>query len=480
MLSVSLSCSYEFPSTATDTNSEFGNLDLSNVIVVGGGQASGFMDGAFYKDGQSNSFANILFKGLDGVNFEQFQISSENGFNKEESIGSSIKGRYELKFVDIDINTILQIPTEGDQVGYSENNTIKNDFSFPDFRIYDLNNPIQNVENAYISALEGVDRTKSIADLIIEQDPSLIIMAFGYDELLSYAKKGASGELEPELNDIVDGDAVRPEFFAEALTSFLNRVELETQAEVIIFDTPEVSNLPFFTEVEYFFNDVSISDFQLDNHYFDYNIDVQQFNPGQDRNNRRPLISFFTPAKQDGTQLVIIDEDLSVATRPDGSFIPKIRQATENDFILYPIKNQRFADNEFNPKRDIYSDLGALTPVPDEFTVTPEENLSINFLARQYNQVIQGVVSGNSRFYEFEFSTFLRDLANGSLADNGIIFTSTVSRKGAISSDGLYLNPQGNALLANQLITFFSENFGSDLVKVDATKFRSNFYFSEN
>ncbi|MBO6620440.1 MAG: hypothetical protein JJ892_10125 [Balneola sp.] len=472
-----LNCSYEFPSSPQQ-GQDPGSLSLDRVVVLGGSSAAGFMDGALYTEGQSSSFGNILINHINEDSYNQFAINSENGLNQEatEFESNGVRGKYSLEFLDIDLNTILQLSSDGENVqAFQGEADSVNEYAFPGLTADLIDDEIGTVSNQYLSRADFNPQT-SLIDQVISKNPSLVIIAFGMEEVLSYTVKGASGDLDPDPDTSISGDAVLPEEFSLALNNLMTRIRLETSAEVVLFNVPDIVNVPYFSEVEYYFNDVSIPDGTLNNFYADFNQAVQFHNTTADRQNRRPIIDFYTPAGQDGTQLVIVDEDLPQAFGENGQEIPKYRQATENDLILYPVKKLRFRDENFDPKQDRYSEFGGLVPLADEYVITPTEKSDINFLVQQYNQTIEGISRESARFRVFDFKAFIRNVTSGAFSSNGVIFSASVQRKGIYSADGIYFNPQGNALLANELINFINSNYDAKLIQIDPNSFRGNVF----
>ncbi|XWN37597.1 MAG: hypothetical protein ROO71_01470 [Balneola sp.] len=472
-----INCSYEFPSSPQQQQ-DSGSLNLDRVIVLGGSSAAGLMDGALYTEGQTNSFGNILVNHINENSYKQFTINSENGLNQEatEFESNGVRGKYKLEFLDIDLNTILQVSSDGENIpSFQGDSDSVNEYTFPGLTADLIDDEIGSISNQYLSRA-NLNSQSSLIDEIINQDPTFVIIAFGMEEVLSYAIQGASGDLDPDPSTSINGDAILPEEFSLALNNLVTRIRLETNAEVILFSVPDIVDVPYFSEVEYYFNDVSIPDGTLNNFYADFNQDVQFHNTTADRQNRRKIIDFFTPAGQDGTQLVIVDEDLPQAFNEDGQEIPKYRQATENDLILYPVKKLRFRDDNFDPKQDRYSEFGGLIPLADKYVITPTEKSDINFLVQQYNQTIEGISRESDRFRVFDFKAFIRNISSGTYSSNGVIFTASVQRKGVYSADGIYFNPQGNALLANELIDFINTNYDAQLIKIDPNTYRGNVF----
>ncbi|WP_332911900.1 hypothetical protein [Algoriphagus boritolerans] len=125
------SCSYEFPVNEIIEPTS-GEANFASTIVIGDGIAAGFMDGALYDRGQSNSFAVQMtnqMKSLGGGNFNLPLINSVNGFYAIGP-GNSILGRLILKTVN-GVTSPAPIGP-GDLPGpFSGNKAELNNFSIP-------------------------------------------------------------------------------------------------------------------------------------------------------------------------------------------------------------------------------------------------------------------------------------------------------------------------------------------------------------
>ena len=65
-----------------------GELDVSSFVMLGGAQASGYMDDALYFEGQENSLANLIALQLTKVGLPNFQQPWVN----EGSVGIGLTG----------------------------------------------------------------------------------------------------------------------------------------------------------------------------------------------------------------------------------------------------------------------------------------------------------------------------------------------------------------------------------------------------
>src|SRR5690606_3053025 len=101
ILGVAVSCTYDFPVEDIQPPTA-GEADFTNMIVIGDGIAAGFMDGALYDRGQSNSFAVHLSEQMKLVNGGTFNVPSINSANGFYAMGpnNTVLGRLVLKITN--------------------------------------------------------------------------------------------------------------------------------------------------------------------------------------------------------------------------------------------------------------------------------------------------------------------------------------------------------------------------------------------
>ncbi|MEM7299016.1 MAG: hypothetical protein AAF391_12210, partial [Bacteroidota bacterium] len=192
LLILLLGCTYEFPEQVPPARAFD---DISEMAVIGGSWASGFMDGALYSDGQNHSFPNLIAGQLalvssNGITFSQPMITTDGGQNEFEGPGV---GKYFIEYLipasqlyfkntDSGENTIL--PYIGGQV---------TNLSYPSFKLSDFSsNP--SPTNIYADRFSG---GSTLSDQVDALNASTVLIQPGFADLLNYAASGLTGQANP-------------------------------------------------------------------------------------------------------------------------------------------------------------------------------------------------------------------------------------------------------------------------------------------
>ena len=253
ILSVTFSCKPK----ETSIEVSAGEVDATRFVSIGGIATSGFMDDALYAEGQENSLGAILseqFKLLGGGDFNQpLMPTSSVGWSK---IGLSrlLLGN-KTDCLGVTSLSPLRIASQGDLTGfgsyvYSSSNKFNN-FGIPfikstEFSTPGIGNPANGpgLFNPFFTRMASNPINGTIKADILAKNPTFFTLFTGMDEVLEYAKNGASvGSLTPVSGAVGIG-------FDGSITDLL--IDLTGNgARGAISNIPDVTDFPYFTTIPF-------------------------------------------------------------------------------------------------------------------------------------------------------------------------------------------------------------------------------------
>lgn len=432
ILSVTFSCKPK----ETEIEVSAGDIDATRFVSIGGMTTSGFMDDALYAEGQENSLGAILS--------EQFKLIGGGVFNQPmmpiNSVGWSKIGLsrlllgYKTDCLGVTSLSPLRIASQGDLTGfgnyvYSSSNKFNN-FGIPfikttEFSTPGIGNPANGpgLFNPFFTRMASDPINGTIKADVLAKNPTFFTLFTGMDEVLEYAKSGAStGNLSP-VNGAVgigfDGS------IADLLTDLTGN-----GARGVLSNIPDVTDFPYFTTIP-----------------FDgLNLDADNALTLNDIYN--PIGIYF----QVGKNAFVIEDPTA------GAF--GVRQMVEGELILLSVPLDSMKCNK----------MGSVFPFRNEFVLTNPELSEIRNTINGFNTVLSSAATNYNLAYVDSYS-FFKQLKTG-IVYNGISISAKFVSGGAYSLDGVTLNPRGNALLANEFIRAINQKFKATIPNVDATKYR--------
>jgi hypothetical protein len=209
-LSFLSACSYNRPEIS-ETSDRFESETFTRFYVIGDGYSAGFMNGTLTSEGQGYSYPNVIGNKIDDYFetdiFRQADVQTNLGLNRFED---GILGQYELFYRSPGDEVLARRVLEGEIPSPLDGDAFTlRDFSLPGIRSYEFDNPSQSVENLYLNRLSLAGQS-SLLDLVIEQNPSVVLISVGYDDLLPYVMSSATGETDLPVEEIssVDGTPI--------------------------------------------------------------------------------------------------------------------------------------------------------------------------------------------------------------------------------------------------------------------------------
>lgn len=506
---VFVSCENEFDESVENGEVyEAGQADFSKFVSVGNSLTSGFADNALYIEGQQNSFPNIMA--------QQFELVGGGEFNQplvNDNIGGLLFNGNQLP----GFNTRLVLtanamgPVGPSNIAGTPTTDIANVFSGP------LNNFGVPGAKSFHLGLQGYGNP---ANLPAAANPFYIRMAsttnatvigdataangtfftlwIGNNDILSYATSGGSGVDQNAANNINpatygSNDITDDNVFAQVYSGYVTALTANG-AKGALVNIPDVTSIPFFTTVPFAPFSPLNPDFApqipaLNAFYAQLNGAFAAFGFPE------RSITFSTTA---ASPAVVFDEtlqditpQLTAALAPQfgplaglvAAQFGQVRPATAGDLltltssgVLGEINQTRFGQltgaGLDQATAGLLSANGLTFALQDQFTLTPDEQSRVANAQAAYNATIAGLAAANGLAL-VDARTALQGVAQGGVAFNGGVLTSTFASGGAFSLDGVHPTPRGYAFTANTVIDAINATYGSTVPRVDIGQYKT-------
>lgn len=435
-------------------NADRGSADFTKYVSVGNSLTAGYADGALYKSGQINSYPNILaqqFTTVGGGAFIQPLIETEDGIGLNvtpfglyltpkmvlkilpdmDCGGTPIPGSYSLK-----PDLLTHTP---DQAAYGAILAARpvaagpyNNMAVPGAQLQHLffkgyGSPLGNPFFARFAS----NPLASIIEDVMAQQPTFFSLWIGNNDVLTSALAGTSLLVTP-----VDTFA---KYYPMAVGALLASGK---QPKGIVATIPDVTSIPFFTTIsqQLPWNGIVLDATQatgLNTLYgmFGHTEITWQAGPNG-----------FVVAKEDGTWAHMGPQDLFLLTLPTDSIKCKgmgIVDTTGGGYKLYPI--------------------------PGKFVLDANEQAVIKQHVDAFNGIIKQTAAVKGLAVA-DMNQVLKSFASGMVFD-GIKFNTSFVTGGLFSTDGIHVNPRGNAVIANYFIQAINATYGSTIPQVSVTDY---------
>lgn len=457
-----------------------GEADFSNYVSVGNSLTSGFADGALYLDAQLQSFPAIMAGQMELTGGGEFIQPLVN-----DNAGGLLAGGIQITPNRFVLASDGMGSPAGPAVftGQAPTTDITNavtgklnNYGVPGAKSFHLGAPgygnIAGVATGQANPYYVRFATGGMATVIGDAaaaNPSFFTLWIGNNDILSFATSGGvgvdqTGNIDPTTyggNDITD-----PNVFASVVSSYVTALT-SNGAKGALINIPDVTSIPFFTTVPA--NAIPLDATTAG--AVMANPTIQQYNGGLQVAAGAGLI---TPAEATlrtinfsaGQNFMLMeDEDL---TNLSGLGLPNLRQTNDTDLITFTSATVIGTSVGGNPQAII----GVSVPLQDQNVLTATEQALVSAAQNAYNATIEALASANDLAF-VDARAVLAQVANGGVAINGGVLTSTYASGGAFSLDGVHPTPRGYAFTANAIIDAINNQYGSTIPKVDAATYRS-------
>jgi hypothetical protein len=490
-LLVIASCEPEFEqSVENDQIYESGEANFSNYVAVGNSLTAGFMDNALYREGQMNSFPNIMagqFEFAGGGEFTQPMVNDNLGGLLLN--GEKISPNRFVLAVGEDGNPapaeLAGTPTT--EITNKLNGSFNN-MGVPGARSFDLTfngygNPanLPSAANPYYARFASSPDASVIEDAVA-QGPSFFSLWIGNNDVLGYATSGGAGQdqtgnLDPSTygpNDITD-----PNVFAQVYSSLVDGLN-QSASGGILMNVPDVTSIAYFSIIpaKTVTLDAETAS-QLNAQFSLYNtqvlgglaqVGVISESEAQARQiNFSAGNNFVTMQDENLTDISTILQGPPFSLDPQtAQILSQLRQANDSDLI--PFSAAQVIGTTVNDDPTLIN--GVSVPLSDQYVLTPEEQSLVQAATNAYNATIEGIAQQNNLAL-LDVNSILTQVNQEGIPFNGGVITGEYVAGGGFSLDGVHLTPRGNALIANEAIKAINEQYNASIPMVNLGDFKT-------
>ncbi len=442
------------PKQPTPEPASAGSADFTKFISIGNSLTAGFMDGALYDRGQSNSFPAILakqFEQVGGGEFNQPDINAPNGYLAESE--GVILGRLKLN-----ANSIPAPTTPGDPIApYEGDRSAINNFGVPGALTVSLieeavggADPADTLYNPYYARFASNPGTSTILRDALAADCSFFTLWIGNNDVLGYATSGADGSVPMSS----------PAAFSTYYLGILFQL-MQSPRKGVILNIPNVTDIPYFTTIGYNFFVINGETAQALNESFaTFNEGIEAYNATVlQSDNIRPTVSFQAGANP----FLIHDDELPDLT---GMGIPSVRQMTANELVTLTL-----------PLDSVEIWINEGKGVPDTYILTEKEITEISTRVDLLNTLIATAMTQ----YTSDIVLVDMNAKFKALKDSGSVFVdhvliepNIVPPYGIFSLDGVHPNARGSAYIARLILEEIDSKFGANIPKPDLADYAAN------
>lgn len=409
-----------------------GNLNLSTYVAVGNSLTAGYTDNALYNEGQKSSYPSLIaqqFMIVGGGKFTQPLVPSTS-----VGMGFSQNSRFMLAPVTNckGSKSLAPVALQGDMGVFTNSVAASgpfNNMGVPGAKSITIiypgyGNPGngRGNYNPYYTRMSVVPSSTSILGDAAAQQPTFFSLSVGADDVLPYAVTGGDA-------DFITPSAGAPGSGFDASVDLIVNTLSANGTKGVIANVPDVTAMPFFTTIPY--NGLVL-----------------------DQNSAAALTTAYSQLGiqfHAGNNAFVIEDSNS----PGG-----LRQIREGEFILLSTPQDSLTCGGW----------GSMKPINGDFVLTADEVANVRNAITAYNTKLKAVADAKGLAFVDVYS-FLKTVKTG-IMYNGIGVNAQFVSGGAFSLDGVHLTPLGNALLANEFIKAINAKYGSNIPRIDATKFR--------
>lgn len=406
-----------------------GSADFSRYVAIGNSLTAGYADGALYRDGQTNSYPNMLAGQFALVGGGSFKIPYMNPGAGSDASGNP---RRVLGYVIPCGSTAPALSPVYDPRGATPFNNIAsggpyNLLGVPGARAIDANFPLYSAFNPFMQRFCQTPGTSTILTEALRVNPTFFTLFLGSNDVLLYATGGAVPPVNMFSPSISDPVSVKA-----SLTQLVDTLT-KRGAKGAIANVPEIGTIPYFNTIPW--NGAVLTQGKADTLNMVYS--------------GLGLTHITWTAGANG--FVIVD-----STSPGN-----MRHATAADHVLLTTPSDSLKCGQWgtNPAK----------PLKDQYVLDAAETQSVSTAITQYNIGI-AEIANTYKIALVDVHGLMGTLTSG-LLYNGVTFNAQFVSGGAFSLDGVHLTPRGYAILANAFIRSVNATYGSTIPEVDALKY---------
>lgn len=392
-----------------------GDLDLERIVAIGDGLVAGARDGALFRTGQETSVPALFARQAGGSAFVQ-PLIPDPGIATEGDTG----GR--LSLVSAFPPVIERLPRGGPPLDADLDRPYDN-LGVPGARVAEA-----AVARSSATSIGGnpfydiVLRDRgTFAEQAAELDASFVLLSIGTGDVLEYARAGGDPALAPGLPTPV-------RTFENLYDLFLDQL-LAVTDQIVLFNVPDVTALPFLTTVP-------------------------------------PVV--VNPLTGDPVMVTVIE---TVVDPQSGDTLTFQRQ------VAVPLRGP---DGPLDPGDQVSLDArpllaegtgipeeqgGTGAPLPDRVVLDTGEQALARDAVAGYNDAI-AALAREHELAVVDVAAVVRLVASGGLVSDGILLTADFLTGQAFGLDGLRFSAKGYGVITNRLIDAVNDRYGASLPHV--------------
>lgn len=398
-------------------------------VAIGNSLTAGYQSGALYGEAQQYAWTVQLAKQLGMTDFQYPQF---------ENAGISIDGRLYFAGFDATGNPILQ---RGSSIplGIASNASLNrpfNNLGVPGAFSFDVFDSTLIGKLGYNPFFTAVLRDKQFGasqlQQALAQQPNVITLWIGNNDVLYYAASGGTGTLP-----LPGGEGPTPiAIFEQAYSTIVNALLTNApNSKIVVATIPDVSATPLFT---------TITSIPLTRQG-----QVDSLTAGY-----APLNALLKRANKDtfsfalGANRIIIDDPAAPGGR---------RYAEKNEYILLSASDSMKVGH------------GTAIPLGNRYVLTAAEYDIVKRHTDAYNTTIRNIVAANSgRMALVDINTIFNDIAkNGYTIPGSSPLKRDFISGGIFSLDGIHPSNKGATLVANEFIKVINAKWHSDIALIN-------------
>jgi lysophospholipase L1-like esterase len=402
-----------------------GNADFTRYIAVGNSLTAGYADGGLYLSGQLNSYPGIManqMQAVGGGSFTQplFSSSQSNGSGYLQLSGFTATGTPITTPVttNLAVRGILPVPGFGNVTLYTKYTGDINNYGVPGIKLYNITyGPYGNLNGFYERLLPGNAPTNNTTylDFITAKPFTFFSNWLGNNDALGYATSGGAG-------DVLTDKTV----FSQLYALLIGRLTAGG-AKGVVATIPDVTSIPYF-------NTVTVGAIVAG---------VQQSNPS--------VKGIYINALVSGT-----------------TYAPRV--ATSGDLVVLTFPTSMIGQPVSTPYGMLPYGLTPYTPVDNQYVLDANEVAMTKDYVNSFNNTIKSIANAKGLAI-FDAFTFLNNLKQNGLVENGVSLNSGYISGGVFSLDGVHLTPRGYAIVANEFIKAINAKYGSSIPLADVANY---------
>jgi lysophospholipase L1-like esterase len=433
-----------------------GSADFSKYVALGNSLTSGYADGALYKSAQANSYPAILatqFAKVGGGNFVQPMVDNEDGLLAGKRIlgySTDCKGLTSLSPV-LAGGSPTGIPGALAPVGYSVNN-----FGVPGAKTLHLLAPgygnaaglltVPPTANPYFVRFASSTATSVLADAMAAS-PTFFTLWIGNNDVLGYALAGGENNTVGE----VCTPAATLNFGYETLITTLT----SGGAKGAIANIPDITSIPYFNTVPY--NGLYLTAeqaAQLDGAYRLTELAIQGMG----------LTGFTYDIHFAAGYNGFVVEDRESALPLPGYL--KVRQLKPGELVLLSVPQDALKCEGMGS-----FDIANQKPygIPQNYILDAGEIQNIQNTTAAMNTKIKALADAKGLAFVDVAEKLIT--AKTGLVFDGLKLNTKFVTGGLFSLDGVHMNAQGAAIVANYFVDAINAKYGASIPKAEVTSY---------